>query len=96
MSAKRPRHASRARERDRHGRFVKASKPTPLTAQQVGDLTALRIVEEAPPANILATQAVFTVQADWWQGRPPTKPPRPSRLTLPHWQGARPPQRPNP
>jgi type II restriction/modification system DNA methylase subunit YeeA len=37
---------SRVRERDSRGRFVKAPKATPLTAQQVGDLTALILPEE--------------------------------------------------
>jgi hypothetical protein len=52
--------------RDARGRFMAKPKPPPLSKQTLGDLTALTILEEAPPANILATQAVFTVHADWW------------------------------
>jgi hypothetical protein len=70
MSVQRPMITSRVRERDSRGRFVKAPKATPLTAQQVGDLTALILPEEAEPANCLATTAVYTVHASWWEWQP--------------------------
>jgi hypothetical protein len=60
----------RPRARDARGRFIATPKPTPLSAQQVGDVTALRIPEEVEPPNCLATQAVYTVHANWWEGRP--------------------------
>jgi hypothetical protein len=60
----------RPRARDARGRFVATPKPTPLTAQQVGDLTAIVVPEETPPVNCLATTAVYTVHANWWEGRP--------------------------
>jgi hypothetical protein len=55
--------------RDARGRFMAKPKPPPLSAQTLGDLTALIVLEEAEPENCLATQSVFTVQAHWWQGR---------------------------
>jgi hypothetical protein len=58
------------RLRDRRGRFVaKPKTPPPLSKQTLGDLTALTIVEEAEPAHCLELSDVFTVHANWWQGR---------------------------
>jgi hypothetical protein len=58
--------------RDAKGRFVKGVKPPPLSKQQLGDLTALTVVEEAEPAHCLELTDTYTVHDSWWQGRPPT------------------------
>jgi hypothetical protein len=50
--------------RDAKGRFIATPKPRPLPAQVVGDIAAIQILEEAEPANCLATTAVYTVHAD--------------------------------
>jgi hypothetical protein len=72
MSVQRP--PTRPRARDARGRFVKRPKAPPLTAQTLGDLTALIVPDEATPANCLATQAVFTVHANWWEYHAPAAP----------------------
>jgi hypothetical protein len=61
------------RLRDAKGRFMAKPKPPPLSKQTLGDLTAVTIVDEAEPANLLATQTVFTVHHNWWQARPPKR-----------------------
>jgi hypothetical protein len=57
----------RKRLRDPKGRFVAKPTPGPLSAQVVGDLTALQIPEEAPPANCLETRSEWRIHASWWQ-----------------------------
>jgi hypothetical protein len=51
------------------------AKPTPkprlLTAQTLGDVTALQILEEAEPANCLATRSEWRIHEAWWEWRPP-------------------------
>jgi hypothetical protein len=75
MSQKSTPHATaKTRLRDSRGRFVKAPKAPPLSAQMLGDLTALTVPEEATPANCLATQAVYTVHASWWEAKRPNVP----------------------
>jgi hypothetical protein len=60
-------------KRGARGRFVATPKPPPLSKQQLGDLTALTVFEEAEPAHCLELSEVFTVHESWWQGRPPPR-----------------------
>jgi hypothetical protein len=57
------------RLRDAKGRFMAKPKTPPLSAQTIGDLTALTIVEEAEPSNCLELTDTYTVHESWWQGR---------------------------
>jgi hypothetical protein len=63
-----------SRARDAKGRFIPTPKAKPLSAQQVGDVTALQILEEAEPAHCLELTDVFTVHESWWQAKPPDVP----------------------
>ncbi len=59
---------SARRRRDARGRFIATPKPKPpLSAQQLGDLTAWTVPDEREPQNILETRTEWRIHHSWWQ-----------------------------